>query len=107
MDVIAEIAAERRRQVEVEGWSLDHDDEHTDGSLAGAAAAYALLSTVTDRADLAVLEQHGADGMTYEMKAAWPKSWDTSWFKPKGRRRDLVRAAALIVAEIERLDRAQ
>jgi hypothetical protein len=27
------------------------------------------------------------------------------WWKPKDRRRDLVRAAALIIAEIERLDR--
>ena len=34
----------------------------------------------------------------------WP--WAASWWKPKNRRRDLVRAAALIVAEIERIDRA-
>lgn len=34
----------------------------------------------------------------------WP--WDWAWWKPKNPRRDLVRAAALIIAEIERLDRA-
>jgi hypothetical protein len=34
----------------------------------------------------------------------WP--WHDDWWKPKDRRRDLIRAAALIVAEIERLDRA-
>jgi hypothetical protein len=34
----------------------------------------------------------------------WP--WSVQWWKPKDRRRDLVRAGALIVAEIERLDRA-
>jgi hypothetical protein len=34
----------------------------------------------------------------------WP--WDLKWWKPTTPRRDLVKAAALIVAEIERLDRA-
>jgi hypothetical protein len=34
----------------------------------------------------------------------WP--WLSKWWKPKDRRRDLVRAAALVIAEIERLDRA-
>lgn len=33
----------------------------------------------------------------------WP--WDESWWKPTTPRRDLVKAAALILAEIERLDR--
>ena len=33
----------------------------------------------------------------------WP--WSLDWWKPKDPRRDLVRAGALIVAEIERLDR--
>ena len=33
------------------------------------------------------------------------KIWGLDWLKPKSPRRDLVRAAALIVAEIERLDR--
>ena len=31
--------------------------------------------------------------------------WSKDWWKPKDKRRDLIRAAALIVAEIERLDR--
>lgn len=33
----------------------------------------------------------------------WP--FETSWWKPKNTRSDLIRAAALIVAEIERFDR--
>lgn len=33
----------------------------------------------------------------------WP--WDAKWWKPKNTRRDLVRAGALIVAELERMDR--
>ena len=46
-----------------------------------------------------------ADGVTgiIRMDGAWP--WDSGWWKPKNRRHDLVRAAALVVAEIERLDR--
>ena len=91
--VIDEIAAERRRQIEVVGWSLEHDDEHDTGSLARAAACYA--NNAADMAD-------GLPGDVFPA-AHWP--WDQRWWKPKGARRDLVRAAALIVAEIERLDR--
>lgn len=77
-----EIAAERQRQKEVEGWTPEHDDQHTDGSLATVAACYI------------------APGY-----AKWPKSWSQDWWKPKDRRADLVRAGALIAAEIDRLDR--
>jgi hypothetical protein len=35
----------------------------------------------------------------------WPQGW-AGWWKPKLRRENLVRAGALIIAEIERLDRA-
>ena len=82
MSVIDEIAAERKRQIEKEGWSLDHDDQHTSSEMANAAACYA------------------AD---YDVTHIWP--WDWKWWKPKTRRQDLIRAGALIVAEIERLDR--
>lgn len=81
MSVIEEIAAERRRQVEREGWTPEHDDQHNEGGLSRAAACYATSS-----------------------KGGWP--WSDADWKPKDRRRDLIRAAALIVAEIERLDRA-
>jgi hypothetical protein len=99
MNVIDEIAAERRRQIEVEGWDAAHDDEHKTGELASAAAAYANH----------MAQFHGAEavGSRYAIKAhphGWP--WDRAWWKPKTPRRDLIRAAALIVAEIERLDRA-
>lgn len=92
-DVIAEIAAERRRQIEVEGWTPEHDDEHEEGSLASAAGCYAHYASLPN-----------------EVRAAntwWPRNWpwQSSFWNPKGRRRDLIRAAALIVAEIERLDR--
>lgn len=90
-DVLSEVAAERRRQIEVEGWAPEHDDEHMGGELAAAAATYAL---------------HDIRGGWFARwrEVMWP--WAQSWWKPKDRRRNLIRAAALIVAEIERLDRA-
>ena len=91
-DVIAEIAAERRRQVEAEGWSPEHDDLHCGGELSSAAACYA-IEPKFGPATLDFIERW------------WP--WERKWWKPKDRRRDLIRAAALIVAEIERLDRAK
>lgn len=92
--VVGEIAAERCRQVEAEGWTPDHDDQHTDGAIARAAAAYAIHST-----DYPTIRGERSRALDW-----WP--WDLHWWKPKDRRRDLIRAAALTVAEIERLDRA-
>lgn len=102
-DVISEIAAERERQVSVEGWTPEHDDKHSDGCMARAAACYAFNAGVW-------LEQ-GRDMNKHNYfnffipGYRWP--WDREWWKPKNPRRDLIRATALIVAEIERLDRAE
>lgn len=101
MSVIDEIAHERARQVAIEGWTPEHDDEHLDGSLADAAACYAATSMI--------YRLHESSRPKYISTKiympAWPRSWAREWFKPKDRRRDLIRAGALIVAEIERLDR--
>lgn len=94
---VAEIAAERRRQVEDEGWSPTHDRlEHDDGALAKAAGSYALMTALS--------HETRSEFPPGTPPAWWP--WDAGWWKPKDRRRDLIRAGALIVAEIERLDRA-
>jgi len=81
-----DVLNERLRQISQEGWTPEHDDAHTGGELALAGAYYA---NVTARAT---------------PTTEWP--WDLSWYKPTNKRRDLVKAAALIIAEIERLDRA-
>lgn len=90
-NAIHDVANERARQVNEEGWVPAHDDRHTNGCLAQAAACYAA----------------NAAGWAprYGSAPYWP--FDQEWWKPKDKRRDLVRAAALIVAEIERVDRAQ
>lgn len=87
--VINEIAAERQRQISVEGWTFEHDDEHEDGSMACAAGCYALASALPP-------SDHKPE--------PWP--WARDWWKPGAPRRMLIKAGALIVAEIERLDRA-
>ena len=94
------IAAERARQVENEGWTPEHDDEHNTFELSQAASCYAMH--VSNRAW--IVAEGNLEG--YQKESAdfsWP--WDDKWWKPKTPRQDLVRAAALLLAEIERLDR--
>lgn len=94
MSAIDEIAAERRRQVEAEGWTPEHDDEHSAGEMATAAACYAYNAGSND------LNRRWNRGRP---PTPWP--WAGEWWKPTDRRRDLIKAGALILAEIERLDR--
>lgn len=79
------IVAERKRQVEVEGWTPEHDAKHTCDDLIVAAEAY--LESARGR--------QGAGHML------WP--WSSRFWKPKNRKADLIRAGALIAAEIDRL----
>ena len=84
------IAAERKRQIEKEGYSPEHDDKHEHGEIARGAAAY-LLAGSTNR-------------LAQEI---WP--WpDGDGFKPTpaDRMRELTKAGAMLVAEMERLQRA-
>ena len=98
--IILEIARERERQIEKEGWTLEHDDVHVKGEMAQAAGIYAINSADPNLLDFD--DSFGPEpGEVYPL--GWP--WHHQWWKPKNPRRDLVRAAALIVAEIERLDR--
>jgi hypothetical protein len=116
-DALRLIGGERCRQVDAEGWTLDHDDQHTDGSLAIAAAHYALSSQWWRSSDFRVLAPAGSDEQREKILARGPLNfgggndcynwpWDLDWWKPKGQVEDLVRAGALIVAEIERIARA-
>ncbi|MGO8093171.1 hypothetical protein [Rhizobium leguminosarum] len=94
-----DVAAERRRQVESEGWTPEHDDQHTDASMALAAGSYC-----ESAARPTILAKK--PGSAFAVPKLWPQSWSRDWWKPKSPREDLVRAGALIIAEIERLDRA-
>ncbi len=84
----ADVLAERQRQVTAEGWTADRDDGYQNSELADAAACYAIH----------------AHNQGFSTPAHWP--WSPDWWKQTSPRRDLVKAGALILAEIERLDRA-
>ena len=92
--VIREIAAERRRQIREEGFSHKHDDKFVNGELGQGASSYLI------RAWCSI----GRAKVDNQPSPWWPFS-DAAW-KPASIRRMLVKAAAMIVAEIERLDRA-
>ncbi|MDK1227530.1 hypothetical protein [Cronobacter turicensis] len=95
-----DVIAERQRQISTEGWTPDHDDLHDKNELAFAAACYAFHAAAASWD----LEDDGVSYSSHPAPKTWP--WDSEWWNPKSPRADLVRAAALIVAEIERLDRA-
>lgn len=85
---VCDVIAERFRQQSVEGWTLEHDDQYGKSQLLWASSCY-LLNTIQP---------------FNRIPMDWP--WDSSWWKPTNPRRDLVKACALIIAEIERRDRA-
>lgn len=95
-DASRDVLAERHRQIEAEGWTPEHDDEHASGEMARAAGCYALHS--------ALMAEGYPDAFAAKVPSPWP--WPPEWWKPKDARRNLVKAGALILAEIERLDRA-
>lgn len=102
MSGVEQIAAERARQIAVEGWTPEHDDRHTDGALAVAAKSYVWAATIATGDDL-IMKATIIDRRI--PIPGWPKGWE---FKPSDDPvRNLVKAGALIAAEIDRLERAR
>ena len=102
-----DVLVERKRQIESEGWKTERDDVYDTGEMALAAACYAAHSASC----AAIKAPHTARGVFVRTRSAqdfvgemWP--WSADWWKPSGHRRNLEKAAALILAEIERIDRA-
>lgn len=82
------ITEERTRQIEEEGWTPSHDDNHDNGELAAAAGCYALWTwSQTDAIRLFPFDEE------------WLKASDEDIV------RNLIKAGALIAAEIDRLNR--
>lgn len=90
------IAEERQRQIEVEGWTPEHDDQHSAGDLASAGACYALLRSGRKHLSGVPIWQVIQD--------LWPWYVDgePAWWKPKDVLRDLARSGALIAAALDR-----
>ena len=78
------ISGERWRQINEEGYDANHDAQHTAGEMIDAACAY-LYATL---------------GYGYAPDY-WP--FDHAGFKPGTKIENLVKAGALIAAEIDRL----
>lgn len=89
-DAERDVLAERRRQVEQEGFSAAADDGYKENELVQAAISYLIANDAS--------AEQGTHILFY-----WP--WSLDWWKPTDRRRDLIKAAALILAELERMDR--
>ncbi|RXE49712.1 hypothetical protein B4O83_12455 [Chromohalobacter israelensis] len=87
------------RQISTEGFNRERDDGYVLGELAAAASAYANWSAWQ-------ADGHMPVGKGFR-PTSWPKGWQDKGWKPSPEpRRNLVKAGALILAEIERLDRA-
>ena len=85
------IAEERQRQIDVEKYSAENDSNYTIGELAMAGACYAIPNHI---------RLFKFDKLPYW----WPFGSDSWKPTPRDRRRELVKAGALIAAEIDRLN---
>lgn len=95
---VTTIAQERRRQIEGERFDPTADQQYDQGELARAAACYVRLEAM--RSVAATVPGTAVDD---RVPPEWP--WARCWWKPKDRRSNLVRAGALIAAELDRMDR--
>ncbi|WP_238738962.1 hypothetical protein [Pseudomonas putida] len=87
------VLEERLRQIDGEGYTAERDDQYTRGQLADAAGAYAFWAYTCNMDHYEVTT----------IPPSWP--WQPEHWKPTNQRQMLVRAGALILAEIARLDR--
>jgi hypothetical protein len=123
------IAEERQRQIDVECWTKEHDSEHENFELSAAACCYAShnisqqLEKIhhTNQSPLAEFKiydfgesdffiNNGDRGDRRLRKAGWKNGfpWDYKWWKPsKDPIKNLVKAGALIAAEIDRLQNSE
>lgn len=92
------IAIDRQRQYTAEGYIGPRDDEYVHGEIGCAAVAY-LLAGLEPAAGAPYLD------INETARSWWP--WHPEYFKPDpaDRVRTLVKAGALIAAEIDRLNR--
>jgi hypothetical protein len=84
---VADVLAERARQISEKGYSADSDAQYQNGELAQAAACYALFAS-GQQAPRSVF--------------SWP--FKTEAFRPHDPRRAMVKAAAMLLAAIEAHD---
>lgn len=95
------IAEERQRQIDVEGYSEQHDSQHKASELIYAAIAYAESAKIgVNCAEMGNTNEHEIMVRKVGMGIHYPFGWV---FKPSTDVRDLVKAGALIAAAIDRI----
>lgn len=99
---MVDVFNERQRQIEKEGYSTANDDLYRSNELVRAGAGY--VNQVVGRS-WTYNKETPEVYQNEEVPEFWP--WAESFWKPKSPREDLVRAAALLIAEIERIDRKE
>lgn len=93
---INDVTTERLRQINEEGYSASRDDSYQGGELAAAGASYAIHAAWH-------VNTRSPEGSLPGVPEWYP--WDGATWNPKDVRTNLVKAAALIIAEIDRFDR--
>lgn len=91
---------ERQRQIEEEKWTPEHDDEHGQGELADAAACYATTKNIYFKEKIFI----------FFTKYIPLFPWNRYEFFKKEKhdyKRQLIIAGALLIAELERLERLE
>lgn len=92
---LADVLAERVRQIDVEHYTLAHDLLHHPGELGLASASY--LNTAID-------QLHGKEHDPAEEADTWP--WQREAWRPGTARENIVKALAIGLALLDRIDAA-
>lgn len=97
------IAEERQRQISEEGWTPEHDDHHADGELADATSCYALTRGRTSYNAGVRIEIFRSS--RWPFSSFWKPRKHEGFYTPEERIKELVKAGALVAAEIDRFQR--
>lgn len=95
---LADIIAERQRQITGEGFTPEQDDKYDREELVSAAISYIRLATIWKDKDPDSYRKSSAP-------MSWP--WSPEWWKPTNPRRDMIKGIALLIAELDRRDRKE
>ncbi|EBX1770105.1 hypothetical protein DQ937_23885 [Salmonella enterica subsp. enterica serovar Poona] len=95
---LADVIAERQRQITGEGFTPEQDDKYDREELVSAAISYIRLATIWKDKDPDSYRKSSAP-------MSWP--WSPEWWKPTNPRRDMIKGIALLIAELDRRDRKE
>lgn len=95
---LADIIAERQRQITDEGFTPEQDDKYDREELVSAAISYIHLATIWKDKDPDCYRNSSAP-------MSWP--WSPEWWRPTNPRRDMIKGIALLIAALERRDRKE